>query len=78
MGAGAYSLFRPNRPSGSVGPYVAATVGAVGGMAIAEAFMPPRYDAGRQSSLRLRVDPLGLALAASRTPGAHSLVQVEF
>jgi len=78
MGAGAYSLVRPNRPSGAVGPYVAATVGAVGGMAIAEALMPPRYDAGRQSSLRLRVDPMGLALAASRTPGAHSLVQLQF
>ncbi|NUQ20597.1 MAG: hypothetical protein HOQ09_06515 [Gemmatimonadaceae bacterium] len=78
MGAGAYSLVRPNRPSGAVGPYVAATVGAVAGMAIAEAFMPQRLDAGRQTSLRLRVDPLGLALAAARTPGQHSLVQLQF
>ncbi|HEX2777856.1 MAG TPA: hypothetical protein VHM30_00040 [Gemmatimonadaceae bacterium] len=78
MGAGAYSLIRPSRPSGSVGPYVAATVGAVGGMAIAEAFMPPRNDAGRQSAATVRVDPLGLALAAARTPGQHSVVQISF
>lgn len=78
MGAGAYSLIRPNRPSGAVGPYVAATVGSVAGIAIAEAFMPPRNDAGRQTSMRVRVDPVGLALAAARTPGQHALVQLQF
>ena len=78
MGAGAYSLVRPSRPSGAVGPYVAATVGSVAGIAIAEAFMPPRNDAGRQTSMRVRLDPLGLALAAARTPGQHSLLQLQF
>jgi hypothetical protein len=47
-------------------------------MVIAEAFMPPGNDAGRQASTRVRVDPMGLALAAARAPGAHSVVQITF
>lgn len=78
VGAGAYTLFHPTRASGEVAPYVAATVGAVGGLALAEALMPPRDDAGRRTSMRLRVDAMGVVLAAARTPGAHSLMQLQF
>ena len=78
VGAGAYTLFHGASAKGATAPYGAATVGAVGGLALAEALMPPRDDAGRQTSMRLRVDPMGLVLAAARTPGMHSVVQVRF
>jgi hypothetical protein len=78
VGAGAYTLFHPTRESGATAPYVAATIGAVGGLALAEALMPPRSDAGHQTSMRFRVDAMGVVLAAARTPGAHSLVQLQF
>ena len=78
VGAGAYTLFHPTRTSGAVAPYVAATIGAVGGLALAEALMPRGGDAGHQSGIRVRIDPLGFVLAAARTPGAHSLVQATF
>ena len=40
--------------------------------------MPPRADAGRQARANVRVNPLGLALAASRAPGQHSIVEITF
>ena len=78
VGAGAYTLFHSNRENDSVAPYIAATIGAVGGLALAEALMPPGGDAGHQASMRFRIDPMGFALAAARTPGMHSLVQATF
>ena len=78
VGAGAYTLFHSNRENDSVAPYIAATVGAVGGLALAEALMPPRGDAGRRSAVRFRFDPMGLMLTAAKTPGMHSLVQATF
>jgi hypothetical protein len=77
VGAGAYTLVHGAR-SGSTAPYVAATVGAVGGLALAEALMPPGGDAGRRTSMRFRIDPMGVMLAAARTPGMHSLVSATF
>ena len=77
-GAGAYTLIHGASAGGATGPYVAATIGAVGGLALAEALMPPSDDAGRQTAMRVRLDPMGLALAAAKTPGVHSLVQVRF
>jgi hypothetical protein len=78
MGAGAFTLIKPHRRNDEVAPYVIATAGAVAGVAVAEAFMPPRNDAGRQARANVRVNPLGLALAASRTPGQHSIVEITF
>jgi len=78
VGAGAYTLFHGSSANGATAPYVAATVGAVGGLALAEALMPPRNDAGHQTSMRVRVDPMGVVLAAARAPGAHSLLQLQF
>jgi hypothetical protein len=78
VGAGAYTLFHGASAKGATVPYVAATIGAVSGLALAEALMPPRDDAGRQTSMRVHVDPMGFMLAAARAPGAHSLVQVSF
>ena len=78
MGAGAFTLIKPHRRNDEVAPYVIATAGAVAGLAVAEAFMPPRNDAGRQARANVRVNPLGLALAASRTPGQHSIVEITF
>jgi hypothetical protein len=78
VGAGAYTLFSGAREKGATAPYIAATVGAVGGLALAEALMPPRDDAGPQTALRLHVDPMGFALAAAHAPGMHSLVQLQF
>lgn len=78
MGAGAFTLIKPNRSNDEVAPYVIATVGAVAGLAVAEAFMPPRSDAGRQARATVHVNPLGVALAASRTPGQHSIVEITF
>ena len=77
IGAGAYTLVHPTHSSGAVAPYVAATVGAVGGLALAEALMPPGSDAGH-SAMRVRIDPMGFVLAAAKTPGMHSLVQATF
>ena len=78
VGAGAYTLFHPARENGAVAPYVAATIGAVGGLALAEALMPRGGDAGHQGAMRVRIDPMGLVLAAGRAPGMHSLVQATF
>ena len=78
MGAGAFTLIKPHRRNDEVAPYVIATAGAVAGLAVAEAFMPPRNDAGRQARANVRVNALGLALAASRTPGQHSIVEITF
>jgi hypothetical protein len=78
MGAGAFTLVKPHRRNDEVAPYVIATLGAVAGLAVAEAFMPPSNDAGRQAKANVRVNPLGLALAASRTPGQHSIVEITF
>jgi hypothetical protein len=78
MGAGAFTLVKPHRRNDEVAPYVIATAGAVAGLAVAEAFMPPRADAGRQARANVRVNPLGLALAASRAPGQHSIVEITF
>jgi hypothetical protein len=77
-GAGAYTLFHSNHANDSVAPYVAATIGAVGGLALAEALMPPRSDAGPRSALRFHIDPMGFMLAAARTPGMHSLIEATF
>ena len=78
MGAGAFTLVKPHRRNDEVAPYVIATFGAVAGLAVAEAFMPPSNDAGRQARANVRVNPLGLALAASRSPGQHSIVEITF
>lgn len=78
MGAGVFTLVKPHRRNDEVAPYIIATVGAVAGLAIAEAFMPPSGDAGRQARANVRVNPLGFALAAARTPGQHSLVEITF
>ena len=78
MGAGAFTLVKPHRRNDEVAPYVIATAGAIAGLAVAEAFMPPRTDAGRQARANVRVNPLGLALAASRAPGQHSIVEITF
>ena len=78
MGAGAYTLFDDNRTGEEVEPYVAATAGAILGLALAEAFLPPGGDAGRQAKARVEVNPLGVALAASRSPGHHSFVRITF
>ena len=78
MGAGAFTLIKPHRRNDEVAPYVIATVGAVAGLAVAEAFMPPSGDAGHQARANISVNPLGLALAASRTPGQHSIVEITF
>lgn len=78
MGAGAYTLLDDNRTGEEVEPYVAATAGAVLGLALAEAFLPPGGDAGRQAKARIEVNPLGVALAASRSPGHHSFVRITF
>lgn len=78
MGAGAFTLVKPHRRNDEVAPYVIATAGAVAGLAVAEAFMPPRGDAGRQARLDVHVNPLGLALAATRSPGQHSIVEITF
>jgi hypothetical protein len=78
MGAGAFTLIKPHRRNDEVAPYVIATVGAVAGLAVAEAFMPPSNDAGRQARATVHVNALGLALAASRTPGQHSIVEITF
>lgn len=78
MGAGAYTLFDDNRTGEEVEPYVAATAGAVLGLALAEALLPPGGDAGRQARARVEVNPIGVALAASRSPGHHSFVRITF
>lgn len=78
MGAGAYTLFDDNRTGEEVEPYVAATAGAILGLALAEAFLPPGGDAGRQAKARVEVNPLGVALAASRSAGHHSFVRITF
>jgi hypothetical protein len=78
MGAGAFTLVKPHRRNDEVAPYIIATVGAVAGLAVAEAFMPPSNDAGRQARANVRVNPLGIALAAARTPGQHSIVEITF
>jgi hypothetical protein len=78
MGAGAFTLIKPHRRNDEVAPYIIATAGAVAGIAVAEAFMPPSNDAGRQARANVHVNPLGLALAAARTPGQHSIVEITF
>lgn len=78
MGAGAYTLLDDNRTGEEVEPYVAATAGAILGLALAEAFLPPGGDAGRQAKARVEVNPLAVALAASRSPGHHSFVRITF
>lgn len=78
MGAGAQALIDPKRSGTDTGPYVAATLGSVVGIALAEAFMPPRPDAGRRTSSRVELHPSAVAMAASRAPGNHSFVTIRF
>ncbi|HEX2719222.1 MAG TPA: hypothetical protein VHM67_16265, partial [Gemmatimonadaceae bacterium] len=78
MGAGAQALIDPKRSSTDAGPYVAATLGSVVGIALAEAFMPPRPDAGKRTSSRVQLHPTALAMAASRAPGNHSVLTIRF
>ena len=56
-----------------------ATLGAIGGVAMAERYMQPERDAGRLAFLdRLSISPTALVAAASRQPGRHALVRFIF
>lgn len=56
-----------------------ATLGAIGGVAMAERYMQPARDAGRLAFLdRLTISPTSLLAAAARQPGRHSLVRLTF
>ena len=78
MGAGAHALIDTERSSNETAPYVAATIGSVVGIALAEAFMPPRADAGRRTSSRVKLNAGALAMAATRAPGTHSFLTIAF
>ena len=79
MGAGAQALLDPERKTDDIAPYVAATLGSAVGIALAEAFMPPRPDAGRRTSGgRVRFEPAALAMAAAGAPGTHSFLRIAF
>lgn len=78
MGAGAHALVSGERSSNASAPYVAATIGSVAGIALAEALMPPRADAGRRTSSRVTLHPGALAAAAMRAPGSHAVLTIGF
>ena len=56
-----------------------ATLGAIGGVAMAERYMQPARDAGRLAFLdRVTISPGALVAAAARQPGRHALVSLTF
>jgi hypothetical protein len=76
MGAGIASLNKSwrNNPHVLGGMSVA---GGLAGLVITERYLRPDPDAGR-SRFRVTFNPTGIAAAAARTPGNHSLIDVRF
>lgn len=76
MGAGIAALINNDNP----GPHLVlglASVGGLAGLIATESYLDPAADAGPQR-FRVTFNPTGLALAAARTPGNHSLINVRF
>jgi hypothetical protein len=76
MGAGIAALIDSDNP----GPHLVlglASVGGLAGLIITERYLDPAGDAGQQR-FRVTFNPAGIALAAARTPGNHSLINVRF
>lgn len=71
-----------NRTSGPTLAF--ATLGAIGGIVLAERSAQPAFDQGRRMEFgeaapsRLEVNPMAAVAAATRTPGQHALVRFTF
>jgi hypothetical protein len=57
--------------------FALATAGGIGGLALGEHYSDPDPDAGRRSPM-LSFNPMSIFLAATGTPGNHSLLNVRF
>ena len=56
-----------------------ATLGAIGGVAMAERYLQPTRDAGRLALLdRVQLDPMGVVAVATGRPGHHALLRYTF
>ena len=79
MGMGIGILVSGEADRGASATLGFATVGAIGGVAMAERYLQPERDAGRLALLeRLSISPTALVAAASRQPGQHALVRFIF
>ena len=76
MGTGIYVLIDRERDSDAVAAALG-TAGAIAGVALAERYIVPRRDAGRQFS-RLELTPSGLAAAALGLRGNHPVLSFSF
>ena len=79
MGMGIGILVSGEADRGASATLGFATVGAIGGVAMAERYLQPERDGGRLAFLeRLSISPTALVAAASRQPGQHALVRFIF
>lgn len=79
MGMGIGILISGTADRGASPTLAFATIGAAGGVVMAERYMQPEPDAGRLAFLdRLTISPTALLAAAARQPGQHSLVRFTF
>ena len=79
MGMGIGILISGTADRGASPTLAFATIGAIGGVAMAERYMQSAPDAGRLAFLdRLTISPSALVAAAARQPGQHSLVRFTF
>ena len=76
MGAGVGYLLDTSDPSPHV-VFGIASAGALIGAIATESYLTPKTDAGRRR-VSVTLNPMGLALLGTRTPGNHSLLNVSF
>ena len=80
MGIGLGVLLSGDAKRNSAPTVAFGTLGAITGAWLTERYVQPRADAGRRVDVgsRLQVNPFGAVAAATRTPGAHSIVRFTF
>ena len=76
MGSGLYVLIDRERDSDATAAALA-TAGAVAGVVLAERYIAPRRDAGRQFA-RVELTPLGLVMGKLGVQGNHRVLSISF
>lgn len=80
MGIGLGVLISGDAERGSAATLAFGTIGAAAGAWLTERYAQPARDQGRQMEVgsRVQFNPAGLAAAAVRTPGQHSILRITF